>query len=76
MAKIYILGREGHTSLEWERGVETAERTAAEELFRARLAEGYAAFRVGESPVTEAERITEFDPEAERIVLVPRIAGG
>ncbi|MGH2620154.1 MAG: hypothetical protein ACRDHG_06230 [Anaerolineales bacterium] len=79
MSKIYVMGREGHTTVEWVTApdVGTEQRTAAEELFKARLAEGYAAFRVvpGDA-LSTAERIETFDPEAERIVLVPRIAGG
>ncbi len=46
----------------------------AERIFEAARARGGTAFRV--APGKAAERIESFDPDAEQIVVVPRIAGG
>jgi hypothetical protein len=67
--------------LEWDgRKVETGDLEAlaavreAERIFEAQRARGATAFRV--APGRPAERIDEFDPQAEQIVVVPRVAGG
>lgn len=46
----------------------------AERIFREQKERGATAFRIGEGepPV----RIDEFDPQAEQIVMVPRVVGG
>ncbi len=46
----------------------------AEQILRDAQARGALAFRT--VPGQPAERIREFDPHAEEIILVPRIAGG
>ncbi len=46
----------------------------AERIFDEAKARGGTAFRV--VPGQPAERLDRFDPEAEQIVVVPRIAGG
>ncbi len=46
----------------------------AERIFDEAKAKGGTAFRV--VPGQPAERLDRFDPEAEQIVVVPRIAGG
>ncbi len=46
----------------------------AERIFNEERARGAVAFRV--SPDRTAERLDMFDPQAEQIVMVPRIAGG
>lgn len=46
----------------------------AEGLFRQERASGATAFKVGDAG--PAEKIETFDPEAEQIIMVPRVAGG
>ena len=46
----------------------------AERIFREQLERGSAAFKVETGQ--PAQRIDVFDPKAEQIVIVPRIAGG
>lgn len=46
----------------------------AERIFRDERARGATAFRVDSGET--ATRIDEFDPTADQIVMVPRIAGG
>jgi hypothetical protein len=47
----------------------------AERLVKAAQAQGATAFRVT-TPDQPAQRLEAFDPTAEEIVVVPRIAGG
>jgi hypothetical protein len=46
----------------------------AERIFAEHRARGATAFRV--SPDRPAERVEVFDPQAEQIVVVPRVLGG
>ena len=46
----------------------------AERIFAERRARGALAFRVW--PGRPAERLDHFDPHAEQVVIVPRVAGG
>jgi hypothetical protein len=46
----------------------------AERIFAQQRARGATAFRL--LPGRPAERLDSFDPQAEHIVLVPRVAGG
>ncbi len=81
MSVLRVLSRAGDTKLEWDTlkarsGDPEAEEAVrqAEELFRQEQAKGATAFKVGRG--VPATRIDEFDPEAEQIVMVPRVAGG
>ena len=81
MAKMRVLSARGDTIVEWDgRKVEAGEPEAlaavreAELIFAEQRARGATAFRV--APDRPAERIDEFDPRAEPIVVVPRVAGG
>ena len=46
----------------------------AERIFTREPARGAKAFRV--APGKPTERIEQFDPQAEQIILVPRVIGG
>ncbi len=48
--------------------------SAAERIFARQRARGALAVRV--APEQAPERIERFDPEADQIVLIPRVAGG
>lgn len=75
MGKLRILSRLGDTTVSWDEktGAEEAVREA-ERIFNRERASGATAFRV--TPGVPAERVDTFDPDAEQIVIVPRIAGG
>ena len=81
MAKLRVLSSQGDTVVEWdanklERGdlEALAAVREAERIFAEQRARGATAFVV--TPNKPAERIDTFDPQAEQVVMVPRIAGG
>ncbi|MHB1005088.1 MAG: hypothetical protein ACYC3S_05530 [Chloroflexota bacterium] len=81
MRKLRVLTSQGDKMVAWEENkiaVGDPEAVAAveeaERIFKEQMLKGGAAFKV-ETGKT-AERIDRFDPEAEQIVIVPRIAGG
>jgi hypothetical protein len=81
MAILRVLSAAGDTQYRWditevERGDADAVAAVqeAERIFIEHRASGASAFRV--SPGRTAERLDRFDPQAEHVVLVPRVAGG
>ncbi len=81
MAKLRVLSARGDTTVEWdEKKVEAGDPEAlaavreAERIFEEQRARGATAFKV--APNKPAERLDVFDPKAEQIVIVPRVAGG
>ena len=81
MAVMRILSNQGDTRYEWDVGrvqLGDAEAVAAvreaERIFAQQRARGATAFKVW--PGRPAERLDRFDPRAEQVVMVPRIAGG
>ncbi len=74
-SEMKILSRIGDTKYQWDSDNDV-EVSAAREVFEKRVKkENWAAFR--ESRIgTKGDRIKEFDPEAQRIILVPPISGG
>lgn len=73
MSELRILGREGDTKISWNSRSEI-EVAAAKETFEKRIKEHWSAFK--EKAGVKGEKIKIFDPDAERIVLVPPISGG
>ena len=74
MGQLREMSKKGDLKLLWDSDNEQ-EVSAAKEVFDKRIKEGWAAF--GEKRFGgKGERIKVFDPEDERIVLVPPIAGG
>ncbi len=73
MGKLRVLSKLGDSTTVWEEEAAEAVREA-ERIFNEERARGSTAFRV--RPDAPAERIEEFDPKAEHIVMVPRVAGG
>lgn len=68
------MSRKGDVNISWNSG-NPQEVAAAREAFNNRVKEGWAAFaekRLGQ----RGEKIKVFDPDVERIVLVPPITGG
>ncbi len=81
MAKLRVLSSKGDTVVEWdEQKVELGDPDAlaavreAERIFEEQRARGATAFVV--APDRPARRIDTFDPQAEQVVMVPRVAGG
>ena len=81
MAKLRILSARGDTVVEWnplqaEAGNSDARSAVreAERIFKEARGRGATAFRV--EPGRPAERVDRFDPRAEEVVIVPRVAGG
>jgi hypothetical protein len=81
MAKLRILSARGDTVVEWdEHRLEIGDPEAlaavreAERIFEEQRARGATAFKV--APEQPAVRIDTFDPQAEQIIMVPRVAGG
>lgn len=81
MAVLRILSNQGDTKYEWDVArVEQGDVDAmaavqeAERIFAQQRARGATAFRVW--PGRAAERLDSFDPRAEHVVIVPRVAGG
>lgn len=69
-----ILCAEGDRRIVW-RNSSLAEINEAKKTFREALASGHLAFRTQRGG-SKSEKITEFDPAAEEIILVPMIKGG
>jgi len=81
MAKLHILCGSGDKSVEWNSrrigsGDPEAEAAVreAERIFREQLERGATAFKV--LPGEPAVRLDRFDPEAEEVIIVPRVVGG
>ncbi|MBX5492271.1 MAG: hypothetical protein IRZ14_14040 [Chloroflexi bacterium] len=81
MAKLRVLSSRGDTVIEWdEKKVALGDPEAvaavreAERIFEEQRARGATAFVV--TPDKPAQRIDTFDPQAEQVVMVPRVAGG
>ena len=81
MATMRILSARGDTVVEWDgRKVEAGDPEAlaavreAERIFSEQRARGATAFTV--EPGRPAVRIDEFDPRADQVIVVPRVAGG
>jgi hypothetical protein len=73
--ELSVLGREGDTKVIWNRSnadeVENARRT-----FKDLRDKGFTAYSVTGEKGEKGSIIYNFDPNAERIIMVPRVAGG
>ena len=81
MAKLRILSARGDTVVEWNpTEAEAGDREAraalreAERIFEEARGRGATAFKVEQGK--RAERLDRFDPRADEVVIVPRVAGG
>lgn len=71
---LITLDRGGDSKLIWDRE-KPVEVDNARRMFKDLMAKGYWAYAVrtnGEKGI----HVTEFDPEAEKIILAPRVVGG
>ncbi len=81
MGMLRVLAPEGDRSAVWDRGQAEAGNPEAldavreaERIFEEQRSRGATAFRV--RPDAPAQRLDRFDPEADQIIMVPRIQGG
>lgn len=69
-----VMDPTGHTEIKWSADNEE-EVGFAKDAFDAAVKKGYQAFKVGKLG-RQGERMTAFDPEAEKMLLVPQLKGG
>jgi hypothetical protein len=69
-----VMGTSGDTKIAWD-SEKQDEVAVAREAFNKLVGKGYFAFNV-KGEAKQGKRITEFDPEQERLILVPPVAGG
>ena len=81
MGILRVLSRNGDDQHQWSQTAVKAGDTEAiaavkeaERIFREQRARGAVAVRV--APGKPAEKIDQFDPNAQEIVMVPRVVGG
>ena len=72
---MHALDRSGDTRVMWDKG-NTDETAAARAQFEALTGKGYVAYRAEGKNGERGEVIREFDPQAERIILVKQLVGG
>lgn len=70
-----VMDGTGDTKIIWSKDNQD-EIDAAKATFDALVAKGYAAFSVKGKSGEQGDQIKKFDPLAERIILVPQMAGG
>jgi hypothetical protein len=78
--RIDVMDSTGHSSVTWDPADEASVADARREFERL-VQQGYQAFRMeatGENVVVEhkGERMTAFDPEAGRVLMIPQRVGG
>ena len=81
MGMLRVISKYGDDRVQWnEHDVQVGDAEAmaaireAERIFAQQRARGATAFRVEAGKPTK--RIEQFDPQAEQIILVPRVVGG
>lgn len=74
MSELRVMDRTGDTKTIWDKDNAT-EVEVARETFAKLKKKGYLAYRVKKDG-EKGEVIKEFDPDAEKIILAPPMAGG
>lgn len=75
MGRMATMTEEGDVKVEWEPGKHQEEEAARSTFDNMTQNKGYAAFRT-DARGQRGQQIREFDPSAERILLVPPMQGG
>ena len=75
MGSLSMLGQKGDTKVSWDPS-NTGEVALAKKVFDEGKAKGFAAYKTKGGEWRKGEQIKTFDPEAERIILIPPMAGG
>lgn len=71
---MHVMDQTGHTSVTWDID-QPDEVAAARETFDRLIRAGYSAFAV-EGRDQQGRRITTFDPQAGKLMMVPQLRGG
>lgn len=66
---------EGHAEFKWDKK-NAQDVEDARQYFIKKKAEGYLAYRIDPKTGDKGEVLKEFDPSAERIILLPPLKGG
>ena len=81
LGKLHILSKRGDQTVQWNaRRAARGDREAAaavreaERIFREQRERGSTAFKV--VPGEPAVRLDAFDPEADQVIIIPRVVGG
>lgn len=74
MGELATLDKSGDTKLFWDSG-KPAEVETARQTFRTLRGKGYAAYKLSAGGA-QGEQLLDFDPSAERIILVAAMQGG
>jgi hypothetical protein len=74
-SELAILDQTGDTKVMWSKD-NPDEVDAAEAQFKTLTRKGYTAYRATGKDGKKGEQIREFDPDAERIILVPPVQAG
>lgn len=72
---LLCMDESGDTKVVWDRN-NRDEVEAARHTFNALKKKGHLAYEVKGKDGSKGEVIEEFDPEAERLILAPRVVGG
>jgi hypothetical protein len=70
-----VMGVFGDLKIMWDR-TKPDEVAAAKATFDSLIKKGYAAFAVKDNDGNKGDKIKDFDPNAERIIMVGPMAGG
>ncbi len=73
-SRLEVIDLTGDTKVHWDRNKE-AEVAAARASYDSLKAKGYRAFRLSADGTT-GEQLSDFDPTAERILMMPQMRGG
>jgi hypothetical protein len=73
--EIAVMSSKGDTKIIWDRK-QADEVSNARRTFDDLMKKGYAAFSVKGKDGDKGEQIKAFDPDAERMIMVPPLAGG
>lgn len=74
MGEMNVMTKEGDTELKWDPDVGMEVR-AARAAFNAYMEKGYVAYEPARFG-GKGQRVTEFDPALDKLILVPPIQGG
>lgn len=69
-----VMDQTGHSSVTWDPGIPD-EVAMARQSYDAMIAKGYTAFAVNEDD-QRGSRMSKFDPQAGKVMMVPQLRGG
>jgi hypothetical protein len=76
MSKLSVLDKSGDTTVTWDPLNATEVKVAEQKFNQLVVHQGYAAYELPTEKGNPGVIIREFNPQAERILLTPRQAGG